>query len=145
MDNYLYKCLYCGKEYKPNRRKKQKYCSNSCRTRAFVTRNNKGLGLIKKDSEKKEPIKIEKMSIAGVANSAAGALAIQLATNLFTSEENKPATKKDLQNLTKSLQQRYHPILNIPPRNDGARPFYDLEAQTIVYLINSKKINNYGI
>lgn len=133
MDNYLYKCLYCGKDYKPNRRKKQKYCSNSCRTRAFVIRNSKGLGLTKKDTEKKDPIKVEKMSIAGVGNAAVGTLAVQLATNLFTREENKPATKKDIQNLLKNLNERYHPILNIPLRHDGAKPFYDLETQTIVY------------
>lgn len=133
MENHLYVCEYCSKEYKPNRRKKQKYCSNSCRTRAFVIRNSKGLGLIKKDTEKKDPIKVEKISVAGVGNAAIGSLAVQLATNLFTSEENKPATKKDLKNLAALLQHRYHPILNIPLRQDGAKPYYDLETKNIIY------------
>lgn len=135
MDNYLYECLYCGKEYKPNRRKKQKYCSNSCRTRAFVIRNGKGLGLVKKEVEKKEPLKVEKMSMAGVGNAAVGSLAVNVLTNLLTSEENKPATKKDLQNLIGSLKQRYYPILNIPLRHDGAKPFYDLKTKSVIYSI----------
>ncbi len=134
MENYLYRCQYCGKDYKPNRRKKQKYCSNSCRTRAFVTKNSIGLSIVKKDSKKKEPLKVEKMSLAGVGNAAAGALAIQLATNLFTSEENKPATKKDLQNLIASLKQRYYPIMNIPITQDGSKAYYDMETKNIVYL-----------
>ena len=134
MDNYLYRCQYCGKDYKPNRRKKQKYCSNSCRTRAFVTKNSTGLSIVKKDTEKKEPLKVEKMSLAGVGNAAAGALAIQLATNLFTSEENKPATKKDLQNLIGSLKQRYHPVMNIPITQDGSKAYYDMETKNIIYL-----------
>lgn len=134
MENYLYRCQYCGKDYKPNRRKKQKYCSNSCRTRAFVTKNRTGLSIVKKDSEKKAPLKVEKMSLAGVGNAAAGALAIQLATNLFTSEENKPATKKDLQNLIGSLKQRYYPVMNIPITQDGSKAYYDMETKNIVYL-----------
>jgi hypothetical protein len=98
-----------------------------------VLRNGKGLGLIKKEFEKKEPIQIEKMSLAGAANAAAGVIAVNIVTSLFTPEENKPITKKDLQNLTKTLQKRYHPVLNIPLRHDGAKPFYDIENQTIVY------------
>ena len=53
MENYLYVCEYCSKQYKPNRRKTQRYCSNSCRTRAFVIRNGTGLGLVKKEVVKK--------------------------------------------------------------------------------------------
>jgi hypothetical protein len=134
MDNYLYRCQYCGKDYKPNRRKKQKYCSNSCRTRAFVTKNSTGLSIVKKDTEKKEPLKIEKMSLAGVGNAAAGTLAVNALTSLFTSEENKPATKKDIQNLIGSLKQRYYPVMNIPITQDGSKAYYDMETKNIVYL-----------
>ena len=134
MDNYLYRCQYCGKDYKPNRRKKQKYCSNSCRTRAFVTKNTTGLNIAKKEVEKKEPLKVEKMSLAGVGNAAAGTLAVNALTSLFTSEENKPATRKDLQNLANTLKERYHPILNAPKSLDGTKPHYDMETKTIVYL-----------
>lgn len=134
MENYLYRCQYCGKDYKPNRRKKQKYCSNSCRTRAFVTKNSTGLSIVKKDTEKKEPLKVEKMSIAGVGNAAVGALAVNALTSLFTSEENKPATKKDLQNLIGSLKQRYYPVLNIPSTQNGSKAYYDMETKNVVYL-----------
>ena len=134
MENYLYRCQYCGKDYKPNRRKKKKYCSNSCRTRAFVIRNNQGLSLVKKDTEKKEPTTIKKMSLAGVGNAAVGTLAVNVLTNLLTSEENKPATKKDLQNLSASLKQRYHPILNAATNHDGSKAYYDMETKNIVYL-----------
>ncbi len=134
MDNYLYRCQYCGKDYKPNRRKKQKYCSNSCRTRAFVTKNSTGLSIVKKETEKKEPLKIEKMSLAGVGNAAAGTLAVNALTSLFTSEENKPATKKDIQNLIGSLKQRYYPVMNIPITQDGSKAYYDMETKNIVYL-----------
>lgn len=134
MDNYLYRCQYCGKDYKPNRRKKQKYCSNSCRTRAFVTKNSTGLSIVKKEVEKKEPLKVEKMSLAGVGNAAAGTLAVNALTSLFTSEENKPATRKDLQNLANNLKQRYHLIINASESIDGKKPYYDMETKTIVYL-----------
>lgn len=134
MDNYLYRCQYCGKDYKPNRRKKQKYCSNSCRTRAFVTKNSTGLSIVKKESEKKEPLKIEKMSAAGVGNAVVGTLAVNALTSIFTSEENKPATRKDLQNLANNLKQRYHLIINAPESIDGTKPYYDMETKTIVYL-----------
>lgn len=136
MDNYLYTCHYCGKDYKPNRRKIQKYCSNSCRTRAFVIKNEKALVGINPENKKKDPIKIEKMSFAGIGNAAAGTLAINLATSLFTSEENKPATRKDLQNLLGNLKQRYHAILNVPALQDGKKAFYDMETKCIVYHIS---------
>lgn len=137
MESYLYTCQYCSKDYKPNRRKKQKYCSNSCRVRAFKTRNTEIRNLPVKEDEKSKKLKIEKMSFAGVGNAAVGALAVNLATNLFTNEENKPATKKDLKNLVSSLKQRYYPILNIPIRRDGAKAYYDMETKSFIYLKNS--------
>ncbi|MFN7014317.1 MAG: hypothetical protein ACK4ON_08625, partial [Bacteroidia bacterium] len=96
--------------------------------------NSKGLGLVKKIAGEKEPTKIDKMSIQGIGNAAVGTLAVQIATNLFTSEENKPATKKDLQNLIGSLKQRYYPVLNIPSMQDGSKAYYDMETKNIVYL-----------
>lgn len=137
MENYLYTCQYCGKEYKPNRRKKQKYCSNSCRTRAFVIKNGKGISLPSIEIKKEKGIKIEQMSLAGVGNAAAGTLAINALTSLLTSEANKPATKKDIDNLLNKLKQRYHPILNFPDRQDGAKPYYDIETRNYVYIKNN--------
>ena len=134
MDNYLYKCNYCGKDYKPNRRIKQIYCSSSCRARAFQIRKKTSQQLSIMNSEKKIEKKPESMSWAGVGNAAAGTLVANGAVSLFTANENKPATKKDLQILANSLKERYQVIRNLPYRADGARPFYDLQTEVIVYL-----------
>jgi hypothetical protein len=133
MDNFLYKCQNCGKEYKPNRRRKQKYCSNSCRATAFTLRNKKG-NLPSKEIETKKPLQVEKMSFAGVGNAMVGTLAANALTSVFKNEDNKPATKKDLKNMAASLKQRYHPIINIPLRQDGARPHYDSETKHFIYI-----------
>jgi Fe-S-cluster-containing dehydrogenase component len=133
MENYLYKCQYCGKEYKPNRRQKQKYCSNSCRTRAFVIRKFKGLNLPTTDNINTIEKKSETMSWAGVGNAAAGTLAVKVLTNIFTKEENMPATQKDIKEIKTLLSTKDHPIKNHPNRFDGARPFYDMVTQSIVY------------
>jgi hypothetical protein len=134
MDTYHYTCLYCGKTYKPNRRKKQKYCSNSCRTRAFQIRNPKLGSTVPQVEKKSELVKIEKMSVPGVGNAVAGAAIVKIAENLFTSEQNKPATKKDIRELKESIISRYFPILNIPPNNLGEHPFFDMQIKHLVYL-----------
>ena len=134
METYLYTCQYCGKEYKPNRRQQQKYCSNSCRTRAFVIRKIQGLNLPSTESKNTEEKKSETMSWAGVGNAAAGTIAVNLAASIFTKEENKPATKKDIKEIKSLLMTRYHLVKNVPIRPDGARPFYDLQTQSLVYL-----------
>lgn len=134
MENYLYKCQYCGKEYKPNRRQKQKYCSNSCRTRAFVIRKLKGLNLPSTDNKNTVEKKSETMSWSGVGNAAVGTLAVNFATVLMTKEENKPATKKDIKEIKNLLSTQYYPIKNYPIRFDGAKPYYDVQTQSIVYL-----------
>lgn len=141
MDTFLYKCQYCGKEYKPNRRYKQKFCSASCRANSFNRNKKPKLALMPNKEINTKPLQIEKMSWSGAGNAAAGTLAVNLATKLFTSQENKPATKGDLKNLLTTLKQRHQPIKGIPLRSDGAKPFYDMQTQTIVYLDNSM---NYG-
>jgi Fe-S-cluster-containing dehydrogenase component len=140
MENYLYTCQYCSKEYKPNRRQKQKYCSNSCRTRAFVIRKLKGLNLASSENKNTEEKKPETMSWSGVGNAAVGTLAVNFATHLLTKAENKPATKKDIQEIKNLLSTQYQLIKNHPNRFDGARPFYDMVTQSIVYL--TKPTNN---
>jgi hypothetical protein len=134
METYHYKCQYCGKDYKPNRRKKQKYCSNSCRTRAFQIKNPK-LGLTTPNVENKpEPFKVDKMSFAGVGNTIAGVAVVKLAETLFTTEDNKPATKKDFKEIKELLVKRYHQILNMNLDAFGKVPYYDIETKKIVYL-----------
>lgn len=83
MENHLYICQYCSKEYKPNRRQKQKYCSNSCRTRAFAIRKLKGLNLPSAENKNAQEKKSETMSWAGVGNAAAGTIAVNLAASIF--------------------------------------------------------------
>ena len=65
MENYLYKCQYCGTDYKPNRRKKQKYCSNSCRTLAFNLKKKSQLSF-PININKNNKTSIDKMSVAKI-------------------------------------------------------------------------------
>jgi hypothetical protein len=58
------------------------------------------------------------MSLAGVGNLAIGSAAVDLIKHAFTSEENKPATKKDIQNLAIKLQ-RYQKVRNMNPNLNG--------------------------
>lgn len=142
MDTYLYSCHYCGKEYKPNRRNKQRFCSNSCRVNSFNRKKEVGLSIPQKEIEKAKPLKIEKMSMAGVANATVGAfagtVAVNLITSLLTSEQNKPATKKDLMNIM-GQNKRFHLVKNVPLRL-GHIAYYDIQTQNIVYQrISDKK------
>ena len=146
MDTYLYKCHYCGKEYKPNKRGKQRFCKASCRVRSFYKKKEVGLSkpqienkiAIPMNSENQllKPLKIENMSMAGVGNAIAGTVAVNLLSSLLTSEENKPATKKDLMNIV-GQNKRFHVVKNIPPKL-GYNVFYDVQSQCIVY----KKVVN---
>ena len=133
-----YNCQYCEKEYIPKRRKVQKFCSNSCRV-SFHRFKNVGLALKKSEvqikEEKQEPqkTKIEQVSASGVANSAIGTGIVELAKNIFTPEENKPATKGDILKLGASLK-RYHQIKNLPPNSIGQFPYFDLHTNEVIYL-----------
>ncbi len=86
-----------------------------------------GLSLPKK--EEKE----QRISIAGIGNAAIANVATGFAKNIFTREENKPATKGDLKALLNQSQQRYLPVNNAPHRNDGTKAFYDSENKVVVY------------
>jgi hypothetical protein len=143
MDTYNYTCQYCGKEYKPNRRKKQKYCSNSCRTRAFQIRNPKLGSTVPQVEKKPESVKIDKISKAGVGNAFLGALLADgvqtLAKKVFENEDNTAVTKKDFKEMKELIINRFHPILNMAPNPFGNYPFYDSETKSVVYL---KKVNH---
>ena len=133
MENFLYTCKYCGKEYKPNRRHKQRFCSNSCRTNSHI--RNKKLKLAVKDN-KVETNKInqsETMSWSGVGNAIAGAFIANKVDKIITRPENKAVTRKEINELITALKGRYFPIKNAPLRADGAQPFYDILTQTCVY------------
>ena len=140
MENYLYICAYCGKQYKPKRRRKQKYCSNSCRTNAFNAKKKNSLAKPETNKPENQLQKIDKMSWAGVGNAAAGTLAVNALSSLLTREENKPVTKKDFKEIKDLLIKRYHPISNMRPDAYGNQPYFDLETKSVVYL----KKENYG-
>lgn len=135
MDTHLYTCQYCGKDYKPKRRYKQRFCSNSCRVNSFNRKKQMGLSLPQKEIEKANPTKIEKMSMAGIGNATigtmAGTVAVNLIGSLLTKEEDKPATKKDLMNLM-GQNKRFYPVKNVPYRF-GFVAVYDMQTQSIVY------------
>jgi hypothetical protein len=135
MDTFLYTCHYCGKEYQPKRRFKQRFCSNSCRVNSFNRKKEMGLSIPQKESQIDKPLQIEKMSMAGVANATVGAVAgtvaVNLITSLLTNEENKPATKKDVMNIIKQ-NKRFHLVKNVPCKL-GYNAFYDMQTQSIVY------------
>ena len=146
MDNYLYQCRYCGKQYKPKRRYKQLFCSSSCRVNSFNKKKSAVstvsiLG-IKKD-ENKAVVKNETMTWAGVGNGAAGVIAVNTLTHLLTKEENRPATKKDVKDIIAALKQKHFVVKNMQPKPDGSIPLFDIQTCTIIY-VKPNKTNPYG-
>ena len=78
----FYTCKYCYKEFDPKRRRVQKYCSNSCRSKAHHARKKTETKLpIISDSETKtevstlptkpEKTTVDSMSLAGTGNAFA--------------------------------------------------------------------------
>ncbi|WP_149277662.1 hypothetical protein [Pareuzebyella sediminis] len=134
-------CSYCGDEYLPTRRGAQKFCSNSCRSLNW--RKKKGIGQLIKDvpgpksevpQNNKIPNPPERMSLAGVGNAATGVAVAEVAKRLLTAEENRPATKKDIQELKALLKSRYLLIRNLKRDNMGRNPYYDVLTGNLVYL-----------
>tara|TARA_R110002126_G_scaffold291172_1_gene450680 strand:+ start:9282 stop:9722 length:441 start_codon:yes stop_codon:yes gene_type:complete len=140
MEEQYYCCRYSKKDFVPKRRKVQKFCSNSCRV-SFHRFKNVGLAIKSTDHQIKwkeqgtSKVKVNQISTAGVANSAIGTGIVEIAKNIFTPEENKPATKGDVLKLAASLK-RYHQIKNLPPNLMGQIPYFDLHTNTLVYLGN---------
>jgi hypothetical protein len=139
MENFLYQCQYCGKEYKPNKRHKQLFCSNSCRTNSHIRNKKLKLAVSSIMPETNKPNQIEKMSLAGVGNAAAGAFIANKVEKFFTSAENKAVTRKDINELITTLKGRYFPIKNGPKNSEGQIPFYDILTQNYLYLPYQKK------
>ena len=147
MDTFKYICKYCHNQYIPKRRYSQKYCSNSCRSKAYhrrqiekngtdhvVAENNTTPHPAIIPNETTMPIKqsVEKISVAGVGNAAAGTLIADLIKHAFQGEGNRPATKNDIAALFQKLE-RYHLITNLPPRAFGKFPYFDLQTNMVVY------------
>jgi len=149
MDTFKYNCAYCHEEFVPKRRYAQKYCSNSCRSKAYHRRQVEKGG-VKKNSVKEEKNSlpqlmqanevsierkntIEKMSPSGVGNAVLGNLIFELGKSMLTSDDSKPATKKDIAILLDKLG-RYHLITNLPARPFSKFPYFDLYTNEVVYL-----------
>jgi hypothetical protein len=95
--------------------------------------STKSTAIQEKAKEKEEPsnVKVDKVSVTGIANSAIGIA--ELTINVLTLEENKPATKGDIMKLATNLK-RIHKIKNLPPNKIGQYPYFDLNEFTLVYL-----------
>jgi hypothetical protein len=136
MNKKYYTCKYCFEEYVPKRRRVQKYCSGTCRSKACYERKQSKKTTTKKPQEELEKSTkaiIDKVSISGVTNAALGTLMIELLKWLTISKENKTATKADLKTLEDKLK-RYHRVNNLEPRMDGTIPYFDMETKTIIYM-----------
>ncbi|MCF7559032.1 hypothetical protein L3X39_00155 [Sabulilitoribacter multivorans] len=135
-------CNHCGSEYTPRRRGVQKFCSNSCRSRSWLLKQNKTKphkttleqNKIQVPTVQSTPKK-ETISLTGAANAALGAAAVDLAKYVFTPEDNKNATKRDIKELKSVIKgQRYFEVKNIPKDNNGKMAYYDIDTGFMVYL-----------
>lgn len=142
-ENQFYTCGYCFNEFIPKRRRVQKFCSHSCRSKAHHSKKTKtkmatlpslNLNAVPKPDTIKKP---ERISAVGIGNAALGTLAVDTAKAIFTSEDNKSATKGDLKRLAVEINARYHRVKNMSPRSDGALPYYDFDTRNVVYLLHT--------
>lgn len=154
MEIEFYTCEFCQTKFKPARRKFQRFCSNSCRSKNHHHKKNAlksklivpALNEIETEVMEStlfapDKLKVEKMSAAGIGNAAAGNLLADgvkaIAKNMFVSAENNPATKGDIQELKKLINTRYFKVHNMEKRYDGAQPYFDMASCTIVYFGDS--------
>lgn len=147
MESHHYTCEYCSVQFKPNRRGIQRFCSSSCRATSFNKKKKSLLVKNKSELEVKKPFQIEKVSMPGILNAAAGTLIADgvqaIAKNIFSKEEDKPATKKDIALLSKSLlKERYILIQQRLPRLDGLKEYFDTHTHTIVYFTTASTQTN---
>ncbi|WP_324025427.1 hypothetical protein QSV08_19800 [Maribacter sp. BPC-D8] len=133
-------CKYCGGGYVPKRRGAQKFCSNSCRSLNW--KNNQTIKELKapvvnsiddKPVLAENPSLQEKMSLAGIGNAAAGAAIAEIAKNIITPNANKPATKKDIEDLKMFFNARYLQIKNLRKDANGRLPYYDVQTGNLLY------------
>ena len=145
-ESKYYTCNFCQNEFTPTRRKIQKYCSDTCRSKAYYHRknNNKELkpqaNLQQKVSNELEgknvkhsKTKVEQVSMAGVGNSALGTWAADGLKSLVTKYEDKPLTKGDIRKIAAEVNGRYHLVMNANPLPDGKKAYFDMETGNVVY------------
>lgn len=129
-------CLHCNDDYIPTRRGVQKFCSKSCKSRYWYLKQNYTKEVTKGTIENKivnSNAKVDKMSLAGVGNAAAGVAAVEVVKSIFTTQDNKPATKKDIQELKALITGRYLLVNNMDSDAFGRSPFYDVNTGNVVY------------
>ncbi|ALJ04509.1 hypothetical protein APS56_04855 [Pseudalgibacter alginicilyticus] len=129
-------CLHCNDDYTPTRRGVQKFCSKSCKSRYWYLKQNytKEVAIDTIENKVVNSIaKVDKMSLAGVGNAAAGAAVVEVVKTVFTAQDNKPATKKDIQELKTLITGRYLPVNNAAKDAFGRSPFYDVETGNVVF------------
>lgn len=130
-------CIHCNIDYVPTRRGVQKFCSKSCKSRYWYLKQDKNSKEISDKAEShivKGEARPETMSWAGVGNAAAGAAAVGVVKSLLTPQENRAATKKDIQELKSLINGgRYLPVNNAQNDTYGRKPYYDLETGNVVF------------
>lgn len=137
MEKKYYSCQYCKKDFIPKRRKVQKFCSASCRV-SFHRFKNVDASIkttkvkLKDNNQESGKTKIEQISFPGVVNATIGSGLAEIAKNILTSEQNKPATKGDITKIIANLK-RYHRINNLPVNHLGQFPYFDLYTNEVIY------------
>ena len=135
---YLYNCKNCQKPYIPKRRGVQKYCSDSCRSRAYQLRKNLGLKKPTNQTDNKtDGVKNESSSTinaASIMNAFIAAFGYDAIKGLLTPAGSKSVTRNDLNKLIDKIDQRYIPLRNVPMRDDGTYAFCDKKTESLVYL-----------
>ena len=142
METEFYHCKYCFKQFEPTRRRVQKFCSNTCRSKNHHAKNLKSKipATINQNELLPSKAKIDTMSLAGMGNATAGSLAADGIKALLTPNDSKPATKGDLKKLVSEINGRYHLVKNIEPRFDGALPYFDFDTNEVVYMHMTQSI-----
>jgi len=151
MESEYYTCKFCQTQFIPKRRKVQKYCSHTCRSKDFHHKN-----IIKPVKYKKEDLrgglevnqsktKVEQMSGPGIGNAFAGNLladgAKAIGKKVFGNPNNEPATKSDIQEIKNLFYTRYFLIHNMDRRFDGCLPYFDMATSKLVYFKDPNYIN----
>ncbi|WNH11150.1 hypothetical protein [Thalassobellus suaedae] len=133
-------CLECGDDFIPKRRGVQKFCSNSCRSRHWLLKQNKTKvsKILEKQKNQlpdvKSGNKADGMSLAGVGNAAVGVAVVEVVKNILKTEDNKPATKNDIRELKTLINGgRFLPVNNVPKDSFGRHPYYDIETGNVVF------------
>jgi len=139
METHLYTCQFCQIKYKPAKRKIQKFCSATCKSKDWHHKNKKAvIPPMKKVPEslgatQDHKTENKQMSLPGIGDAATGTFIVQQLTRLFTKFENKAATKKDIEEIKNLINTRYFKIHNHPPDRMGRKPFFDMGTGEIKY------------